>query len=208
MPSHWKWNARSVLVLQSLRFALSIGKSIMDSSKIHGLCYNCNTDLFGTVIEVSGKYYHNKCFYCCKCRQQLRQEEFRVRDVRNERISSHGIRSVSSASAATVRRLRESVRSATSISRTTNSLRLWDRCTTWYPLLLFLLDCRVTLCASSARTTSPRRSSFARRFITRESRRPVPSAFPATSRWSRWFAKIALIPWARWYVERYIFLML
>lgn len=41
----------------------------------------CNSELCGTVIEVAGRHYHNRCFYCCKCRKQLGHEEFRMRDV-------------------------------------------------------------------------------------------------------------------------------
>lgn len=52
-----------------------------EPSQIHGLCYHCNSELFGVTIEVAGRYYHNRCFYCCKCRKQLRQDDFRMRDV-------------------------------------------------------------------------------------------------------------------------------
>ena len=53
----------------------------MSTGKIYGECYMCNSELCGTVIEVAGRHYHNRCFYCCKCRKQLGREEFRMRDV-------------------------------------------------------------------------------------------------------------------------------
>lgn len=59
--------------------------AMKEPSQIHGLCYHCNSELFGVTIEVAGRYYHNRCFYCCKCRKQLRQDDFRMRDVSRER---------------------------------------------------------------------------------------------------------------------------
>lgn len=58
-----------------------IGRNSMESTRIYGNCYLCNSELCGKVVEVGGKRYHSRCFYCCKCRKPLCAEDCRMRDV-------------------------------------------------------------------------------------------------------------------------------
>ena len=46
-----------------------------------GICSLCNSELYGKVIKIAGKNYHNRCFCCCQCRKPLSSEAFRMRKV-------------------------------------------------------------------------------------------------------------------------------
>lgn len=53
----------------------------MTPPAVDGICSLCNSELYGKVIMIAGKNYHNRCFCCCQCRKPLSSDAFRMRKV-------------------------------------------------------------------------------------------------------------------------------
>ena len=103
----------------------------MSGEEIHGECYWCKSELCGTVIEVIGRHYHYRCFYCCKCRNPIGGKDFRMRDVQSL-FSPLTIRSDFSVSIATAKLLNDVVLNAETIFETISILKPSTPTTTAY----------------------------------------------------------------------------
>lgn len=56
------------------------GPSAVKAKEEDRLCAKCNQKLSGTVTTYEKKQYHAKCFVCCQCNQEFKDNSFYKRD--------------------------------------------------------------------------------------------------------------------------------